>query len=299
MRLLVDHRESSRRAVGDFMGRVVCRDDQRGTGLFSGLAAPRLRDLPRRWLSKSTMAAALVTASLVGAGGVTLKPKTFPLKVLGVQADLPVAISFDMKSEGDAVALQLNAEANLRNLQDNALQIARALPVPRGNCDHEGINPVVNSIDDASISPANDTAVVTIKGHVTAWGCAKILGVTAKTEGPRDSVSISATVRVAIVGGKQLSLQLVGPAMVKTGNALTAEAINLFTGDINDKLTNALKDALNADQARAKLPNLPGLDGTITDAAFAANGDTLLIRARGNARMTSETFNNLLDSISK
>ena len=190
-------------------------------------------------------------------GALTLKPKTFPLKVLGVQVDLPVTIAFDMKSEGDAVALQLSVEASLRSLQDNALQIGRAMPVPRGNCDRQGVNPVVNSIDEASISPGGDTAIVAISGHVTAWGCIKPAGIVIKTEGPHDSVSVTATVRVSVVDGKQLGLQLAGPVTVKTGNALTEEAVRLFTGDISASITNALTNALNADQARAKLPTLP------------------------------------------
>jgi hypothetical protein len=239
-----------------------------------------------------------VTASIASLNAVTLKPKTFPLKVLGVR-NLPVTIAFDMKTEGDAVALQLSAEASLRTLQDDALRIARALPVPRGNCDRQGVNPVVNSIDEASISPSGDTAIVAISGHVTAWGCIKPAGIVMKTEGPRDSVSIGATVRVSVVDGKQLGLQLAGPVTVKTGNALTEEAVRLFTGDISASITSALTNALNADQARAKLPSLPGLEATIKDAAFAADGDTLLIRSHGNARMTSDTFNSLLDTMSK
>lgn len=285
--------------MGGFMGRVANRNGQRAAGPVSGLAIPISRRFPLWWFGKSGLALGLLTASVASLNAVTLKPKTFPLKVLGVQVDLPVTIGFDMKSEGDAVALQLSAEASLKSLQDNALQIARALPVPRGNCDREGVNPVVNSIDEASISPSGDTAVVAIKGHVTAWVCAKPLGIAMKTEGPRDSVSITATARVSVIEGKQFGLQLAGPVTVKTGNALTEEAVRLFTGDISASITNALTSALNTDQARAKLPSLPGLEGAINDAAFAANGDTLLIRAHGSARMTSDAFNSLLDTMSK
>jgi hypothetical protein len=128
---------------------------------------------------------------------------------------------------------------------------------------------------------------------------AKPAGIVMKTEGPSDSVSISAPVRVSVVDGKQLGLQLAGPVTVKTGNALTEDPVRLFTGDISASITSALTNALNADQARAKLPSLPGLEATIKDAAFASNGDTLLIRAHGNARMTSDTFNSLLDTMSK
>jgi hypothetical protein len=267
------------------MGRIVRRDE--GSRIKLG------------WHSFGTsgLALAFLSAFIVAAGAVTLKPKTFPLVILGVTIDIPVTISFDMKTDGDAVAIQLSAEANLKNLQDKALDIARALPVPKDNCDRTGINPVVNSIDSASINPAGDTAVATIGGHVTAWGCVKAAGI--KTEGPRDSVTITAPVRISIVGGKQIGLQLAAQVTVKTGNALTEEAVRLFAGDISASITSTLTNALNADQARAKLPSLPGLDGTINDAAFAADGGTLLIRAHGSARMTGETFNSLLDAMNK
>jgi hypothetical protein len=258
----------------------------------------------RVWLGSHSFsvggsALAFLSASVIAAGAIALKPKAFPLTVLGVTIDVPVTISFDMKTDGDAVAVQLGAEASLKGLQDKALDIARALPVPKGNCDRTGVNPVVNSIDNASIDAAGDTAVVTIGGHVTAWICVKPAGITMKTEGPRDSVTITAPVRILIVGGKQIGLQLAAPVTVKAGSALTDEAVHLFAGDISASITNSLTSALNSDQARAKLPTLAGLDGTITDAAFAADGSTLLIRAHGNARMTGETFNSLLESVSK
>ncbi len=248
---------------------------------------------------KIALAVGIVALSAANVCAVTLKPKIFPVKVLGIQVDVPITIAFDMKTEGDAVALQLGTEGRLKGVQDNALQIARALPVPRGNCDRLGINPVVNSIDEASIAADGDTAVVAIKGHMTAWLCAKPVGMTVKTEGPRDSVSITATVRVAVIDGKQLGLELVGPVTVKAGSALTQEAIRLFAGDINASVANALGNALSAEEARAKLPSLPGLDGSITGASFASDGGALLIRAHGNACMTSETFNSLLDMMNK
>jgi hypothetical protein len=245
------------------------------------------------------LAFAFLSVSVISVAAVTLKPKSFPLTVLGITLDIPVSISFDMQTDGDAVVVKLSAEANLKNFQDRALDIARALPVPKGNCDRTGVNPVVNSIDSASINPAGDTAVITIGGHVTAWICLKPAGVTVKTEGPQDDVTITAPVRISIINGKQVGLQLAAAVTVKTGNALTEEAVHLFAGDMSAKITAALTNALNSDQARAKLPNLAGLDGSINDAAFAADGGTLLIRAHGNARMTGETFNSLLDSASK
>jgi hypothetical protein len=262
----------------------------------------RRRFLEMRFLSrlkKVGIPLVLLVASSAGSDAVTLKPKTFPLKVLGLQLDLPVTISFDARSEGETMSLQVSAEGNLKSIQDNALQIARTVPVPEGNCDRVGVNPVVNSIDAASIAPSGDTAVVSISGHVTAWVCVKPAGITMKTEGAKDSVSISASVRVVNIDQKELGLQLVEPVTVKTGSALTEEAIRLLAGDINASISKALTNALNTDQARAKLPTLPGLDATIQDATFAAEGATLVIRAHGTARMTGDTFNSLLDSLGR
>jgi hypothetical protein len=64
---------------------------------------------------------------------IDLKPKAFPLAILGVRVTIPVTISFDAKTEGDRLALRVRAEGNLKDVQDKALDIARALPVPEGN----------------------------------------------------------------------------------------------------------------------------------------------------------------------
>jgi hypothetical protein len=57
---------------------------------------------------------ALLAATLaVSAGAVELKPKVFPLTVLGVKVDVPVTISFDANTDGDALGLQLRAQASM------------------------------------------------------------------------------------------------------------------------------------------------------------------------------------------
>jgi predicted DNA-binding ribbon-helix-helix protein len=230
---------------------------------------------------------------------VDLKPKAFPLKILGVKVDVPVTISFDASTVEDALALQVRAEASLKDVQSNALNIARAILVPRGNCDHDGINPVVNSIDNASIAPAGTTAVVAIAGHVTAWLCEHPFGTTVKTIAASDSVTMTAAVQIIVVDQKQIGLQLAGPVTVTTGNALTAEAANLLGGDINASIASLLEKALDATEARASLPDLPGLKVMIQHAEFAGKGSELLVRASGTARMTSEAFNSLLELMNK
>jgi hypothetical protein len=110
-----------------------------------------------------TVSSLLCTTLTTSASAFDLKPKVFPLTVLGVKVDIPVTISFDANTEGDALALHVRAQANLKGAQDKALDIARAIPVPRGNCDRNGANPVVNSIDSASIAPASQNSAATRK----------------------------------------------------------------------------------------------------------------------------------------
>ena len=195
-------------------------------------------------------AGTLLSATLAtSAPAIDLKPKVFPLTVLGVKVDVPVTISFDANTEGDALALQVRAQASLKDVQDKALEIASAIPVPRGNCDRNGVNPVVNSIDGASIASAGTTAVVTISGHVTAWLCEHPLGATIKTISASDSVILTAPVEITVIDQKQIGLKLAGPASVTTGHALTEEVANLLAGDISASITSQLANALNASEA--------------------------------------------------
>ena len=245
------------------------------------------------------LAGTLVTGAFSCAAAVTLKPKNLPLSVLGVQISVPVTVSFDAQTTNDHVILRLTVEGNLQDLQDKALTVARALPVPKGNCDRTGVNPVVNSIDMASIAPAEANANVTIGGHVTAWICSKIVGQTIKTTGPSDSVQLGAQIAIDVVDKNKVGLRLAGPATIKTGNALTKEAIDLLGINISDSITDALTNALDTSQAQAVFPSIQGVVVVISDATFAANGSTLLVRAHGTADMNSDSFSALLDALSK
>jgi hypothetical protein len=247
----------------------------------------------------AALAAALSLAAAASGQAVDLKPKSFPLTILGVQVQVSVTISFDAQTFGNDLNLQVRAQGDLKDIQDKALNIARAIPMLGDNCVRTGVNPVVNSIDSASIAPAGNTAVITIAGHVTAWACAHPLGVTTKTTIASDSVTLSAPVQINVVDQKQVDLKLAGPVTVTTGHALAQEVANLLGGDVSASITAQLTRALDASQARVTLPALPGLDVTVQDAEFAANGNALLVNAAGTARMSSDAFNTLLHSLSK
>jgi hypothetical protein len=172
--------------------------------------------------------------------------------------------------------------------------------MPTYNCARDGINPVVNSVDSASITPGtNATAIVAISGHVTAWGCTHAFGSAIKTTIASDSVSISAPLAIEVIDQQQIGLKLAGPVSVMTGHAIAAEVAQLLSGDIDTSLAAVLADAPNASEARAKMPQLAGLKVTVEDAAFAASGNDLLVRVRGTAHMGSAAFNTLLGFLSK
>jgi len=56
-----------------------------------------------------SLTAAAVLATTLAASAIDLKPKMFPLTVLGVKVGVPVTISFDANTVGDALALQVRA----------------------------------------------------------------------------------------------------------------------------------------------------------------------------------------------
>jgi hypothetical protein len=230
---------------------------------------------------------------------VDLEPKSFPLTVLGVGIQIPVTVSFDAHTEGELMLVQLKAQGSLKDLQENALNIARAIPVPKGNCDRNGVNPVVNSIDAASITPSADTAVILLKGRVTAWGCAHPAGITVKTILASDDIELVARVQIIVIDQKRIGLKLVAPVSVTAAGALTTEAVNLLAGDVSSSFTASLKKALDASEAQTSLPNLPGIDPTIEHAAFAEDGPTLLVKADGSAKLTASTFSSLLAAMNR
>jgi hypothetical protein len=258
---------------------------------------------PRKWRLPSIAALALIFSCgpfIISALGLDLGPKVFPLKVVNISVDIPVSASLDVRTEGDTLITQIGAVGDLKSLQDKALEISRALPLPKDNCARDGISVVVDSIDQASITPRGAAAVVTLLGHVTAWACKRNIPLVgdAKTELASDSVTASVPVELVVVDQNQIGLKLAGPLSIITGNALTAEAARIFAGDFNDLLAAQLSSALDASSARASVPSLPGLEATINHAEFAGDGAKLTIRANGAAKMNSVAFNRLLQFLS-
>ena len=191
-----------------------------------------------RWPSHRVIAALGIALGFCSGPvqAVDLEPKSFPLTVLGVRIQIPVTVSFEAHTESELLLVQLKAQGSLEDLQKKAPDIARAIPVPKGNCDRNGVNPVVNSIDTASITPSADTAVISLKGKVTAWVCAHPAGLTVKTILASDDVELVARVQIIVIDPKRIGLKLVAPVSVTAAGALTTEAVNLLAGDISSSI---------------------------------------------------------------
>ena len=97
-------------------------------------------------------------------------------------------------------------------------------------------------------------------------------GVTVKTIAASDSVTLAAPLEIIIIDQKQIGLQLAGPVSVTPGHALTSEVASLLAGDISASIASQLAKAFYASEARARLPNLPGLEGNVQSAQFAGQG---------------------------
>jgi hypothetical protein len=102
-----------------------------------------------------------------------------------------------------------------------------------------------------------------------------------------------------VIDQKQIGLKLAGTASATTGNALTAEAVRLLIGDLTARVSAELSKALDASEARAKIPSLPGLEVTVEEAEFSQDGMRLLLRAKGTAKMSGAAFSALLDFMTK
>ena len=250
-------------------------------------------------IALSVVVASLGYAALRPAHALGVGPKALPLTVAGVPVEIPVAGSLDVHTDADTIALKASATGDLQSIQDHALAIARGLRLPRNNCAHKGLNVVVDSIDQATITPLHASAVVALSGHATVWLCSKILGAPLKTRVASDRVSITAPVEIVLPNPQTIAVRLSGPATINTGDALTTEAANAIVGDVNAALTAQLSRLLDSARARAVMPPLPGLDVTIQSATFAQDGPKLLVRASGHATMTSVAFASFLGFVSR
>jgi hypothetical protein len=244
------------------------------------------------------MGLALILAACP-ARALDLGPKAIPLTIAGVSLEIPVIGTLDARADAKSLAVSATATGDLSAIQDNALEIARGLKLPRDSCARDGVNIVVKSLDEASLTPDHAQVVVEIAGRAAVWACTKLFGAAMKTRIAEDSFRITAPLEIYLPTKRSIGLRLTGPAKLETGNAIAADAARAFGKDVDALLTAQLGKLLDTSRARASVPDLPGLDATIASASLGREGAKLTIRASGRATMTSEAFAALAGYLAK
>jgi hypothetical protein len=241
------------------------------------------------------LSAALVCAlpTLVGAAQaepLAIPPQQFAFEVLAIPLTLPITADIDVVADGEKRVATGGTVGNLGDLQAKAVAIARALPLPKEQCANDGINVVVDSIQDASIVPEGNAARLTIAGFVTAYGC--IMGLGAPIASTQ--MAISAPVVFDVVSPTDIGLKLAGPVeLVAAG--LPAEVTALLSVQVNGVIQSALAQART--QGPMAIDGLPDLKIEIANAEFFAEGETLMVRLEGTSRMNAETFDALVTEL--
>jgi hypothetical protein len=78
-----------------------------------------------RALAKGLVASAIISAALLPGYALDVGPKSLPLTV-GVPVEIPVSGSLDVHTNATELAVEASATGDLREIQDRALDIARA-----------------------------------------------------------------------------------------------------------------------------------------------------------------------------
>ena len=263
-----------------------------------GMAMLTSANQPGRTIARVLAALLFWSASATTGDCLELGPQSFPLKVFGLEVAISVTADAGVRSEGNMLIANVSAVGDLQKVQDNALEIARRVPWPDANCAREGVNVVVNRIDRASIAADNDTAVLSLAGHVTGWVCKRIFGNEAKTIVLEDDIELSVPMRAKVFDPHHVGLELAGKPVLKT-SALTREAASLLLGDIDAALSRELTKALDAESARASFPDVEGIDGTFESAGFVPGSPSLRLGIAGTARMTAAALGVIIGKYGK
>jgi hypothetical protein len=226
---------------------------------------------------------AVLTAP-AAAAPLNVPPQQFEFEVLGVTLALPVTAKIDVVTEGDDRVATGVAVGNLGDLQANAVPIARAIPLPNQPCANpNGLNVVLEAIHSASIAAEGDVASLTMVGTVTGYGC--LMGVGAPVASTQ--LAITAPLQIDVASSTDIGLKLAGPIDIVAAG-MPADVTALLTDQVNAAISTALAEARTG-QVPAIEP-IPDLVIHISDAAFFAEGETLMIKMAGTSRMSEETF---------
>jgi hypothetical protein len=230
------------------------------------------------------IAAVIAGVSPVFAAPLNVPPQQFEFELLGVTLALPVSAKIDVVTEGSERVATGVAVGNLGDLQAKAVPIAQAIPLPKEPCANpNGVNVVLDAIHSATITAEGDIARLGIVGTVTGYGC--LMGVGAPVASTQ--VAMAAPLRVDVASSTDIGLVLAGPVEI-VAVGLPADATALLSEQANAAIAQALADARTG-QVPA-IESVAGLEIHISDAAFFAEGDTLMIKMAGTSRMSEETF---------
>lgn len=223
-------------------------------------------------------------AAPVAAAPLNIPPQQFEFDVLGLTLTLPVSANVDVVTEGNERVATGVAVGNLGDLQAQAVPIAQAIPLPKETCANQnGLNVVLDAIHSASITAEGDVATLGIVGTVTGYGC--LMGVGAPVASTQ--VAMAAPLKVDVASSTDVGLALAGPVEI-VAVGLPADVTALLSDQASTAIAKALAEARTGDNPA--IASMPDLKINISDAAFFAEGDTLMIKMAGTSRMSEETF---------
>lgn len=226
---------------------------------------------------------------------IDIEPRPVVVTLFDVPVEMPVRATLTFVDAPGQLTVGVKVLANLAGLQSNFLAIAGRLPLPSDNCERHGVNPVVDSIDQASLAVDGKNALVSLSGRVTLWGCAEVFGSDVKTELDSSDVRIDFVVSAASGEDGAVRLVLVGSPTASFGNDAAKALAALFSEKVKSLLGDALSSALDATEIA--LPAVDGASLKVVSAEFGAAGEQLTVTIEATASATSVGLGHIISGL--
>jgi hypothetical protein len=236
----------------------------------------------------------ILQASSGAADGMSIGPVDVPVTVHHVPLIIPVVVRLAVTPAGDTLDVAANATGSLAKVQESAKEIANALLIRTRGCNHAGVGPVVDRIDDAHLNGTGDEALLAVSGHATAWACTKIFGQMVKTILAASDIRIELPLRLQVEPGNAIGLVLAHDPHIALGDPKASALVDAFSGDIDKLARRALDHALDTSKARLAIPAIAGIDGKIESVSFASQGKELSVAIAAKAHMSAIGLTRLL-----
>ena len=240
----------------------------------------------------STLRAAVVVALVAGAMSVQAVPigtVTVESDVVGTKVKIPVALDLHVATAPTGIALSVEAQLDMSDLQLKFDGILKAIPVPRDNCPGYGQH-LLPTVEAASLRPAGTTAVLNAKANVVIWDCQKgapLAGTTVRWEtrcvnvfggrictdvpvsvepkpGPdiknvllREGFEGTAGLLLSTADGKSIELRPVGVSVNPRGDVgkFFNSIAGFFNASLSDLVQREVREILDAGVLRRTLPS--------------------------------------------